>query len=94
MTFKIQDSVNASWLAKNTAYIIDIFVVLVWGTLTMYILARFFNIIADDQKVDFSGILGVYAGVTAIATQIISFHRGSSQGSKAKTEEMARLISR
>jgi hypothetical protein len=33
-----------------------------------------------------SGVLGIYSGVTALATMIIQFHRGSSQGSRDKTQ--------
>lgn len=83
---------SPSWLAKNTAYIIDIFVMLIWASLTTYILAKFMNIIATDSRADFTGILGIWAGVTALATTVLNFHRGSSQGSATKQKTIDKMI--
>jgi hypothetical protein len=87
----IQNSDKASWLSKNVAYCLDIFVLLIWGSMTIYIVAKFLNIIKSQQGVDFSGVLGLYAGVTALATQIIGFHRGSSKSSEDKSKQIERL---
>lgn len=87
----IQTSDKAGWLAKNVAYCIDIFIVLIWGAMTVYVIAKQLNLIKAQIGVDFSGVLGIYAGVTALATQIISFHRGSSKGSEKKTEALERM---
>lgn len=89
---QIQTSDQSGWLAKNVAYCLDIFVLLIWGGMTVYIVAKFLNIIKSQQGVDFSGVLGLYAGVTALATQIIGFHRGSSVGSKANGDAMRKML--
>lgn len=79
----IQQSQFSSWMAKNVPYIIDCFVLLIWGVMTVFIIAKAFNMI-KDMAIDWTPILGIYSGVTAMATQIISFHRGSSAGSRLK----------
>lgn len=84
----IQDSAKGSWLSKNVAYFIDIFVFMIWGAMTIYITAKFLNIIKVEKGVDFSGILGIYSGVTAIAMTILNFHRGTSKGSQDNQAHM------
>lgn len=80
---KIQESQFASWMAKNVPYLIDMFIMIIWGSLTIYFAARFLNII-KTETVDLSPLLGIYSGVTALATQVLNFHRGSSMGSRLK----------
>lgn len=86
---KIQESQFASWMAKNVPYILDLFVMLIWGSMTIFIIAKAINLVNDDS-IDWTAILGIYSGVTALATQVLSFHRGSSQGSKDKTKVLMR----
>ncbi len=88
---KIQESDKASWLSKNVAYMIDIFIILVWGAITLYMLAKFLNIIKEDVKADFSGVLGIYSGVTALAVTVLNFHRGSSRGSEKKSDMIEKM---
>lgn len=92
MNTQIQQSVNASWFSKNIAFLIDAFVVLIWGAMTIYIIGKFLNIIKTTQGVDFSGVLGIYSGVTAMAMTILNFHRGSSVGSKENGAVMRRML--
>ncbi len=87
----IQDSANASWLAKNVAYLIDIFIILLWGALTAYVLASMLHLIVKVAGVDYTGVTAIWGGVTALATQIIGFHRGSSQGSMDKQKTIDRM---
>lgn len=79
----IQQSQFSSRMAKNVPYFLDLFIMLIWGKMTIFIIAKAFNLIQDGQ-IDWAPILGIYSGVTALATQVISFHRGSSQGSRIK----------
>lgn len=87
----IQNSEKASWLSKNVAYIIDLFVFLIWGCMTIYIICKFLNIIKATSGVDFSGILGIYSGITAIAMTVLNFHRGSSKGSEEKQKQINKM---
>jgi hypothetical protein len=87
MNAKIEGSPTASWMSKNMPYIYDIFILVIWGSMTIYIILRWLGYIETTNKnLDMTGVLGIYSGVTALATMIIQFHRGSSQGSKDKTE--------
>lgn len=87
----IQNSDKASWLSKNISYIIDIFVCMVWGVMTFYLLAKWINLIKSDTPVDMTGILGVYAAVCGMFTQVLSYHRGSSKGSDDKQKTIDRM---
>jgi len=82
---------------KNTfirlvPYLIDCFVVLLWGCMTIFIVGKLINIIKINPGVNFEGILGIYSGVTAVAMTIINFHRGSSMGSESKNSTIKELI--
>ena len=81
---RIQESEKASWMAKNTAYMIDLFIIALWGALTAYVLASMLHLVEKVVGVDYTGVTAIWGGVTALATQIIGFHRGSSQGSADK----------
>ena len=83
---------KTSWMSENIAFIIDLVVILVWAAMTVYIIAHFFGIIKAQVGVDLSGVLGIYAGVTGLATQVLSFHRGSSKGSEEKSKQIDTLM--
>lgn len=88
---KIQGD-KPGWMAKNVAYVLDLFIFAIWGAMTIYIICKFLNIIKAQQGVDFSGILGIYSGITAIAVTVLNFHRGSSVGSKANGDSLRKLV--
>ncbi len=67
---------------------------LIWGAVTIYILARMLNLISKDDKVDFTGVLAMWGGITALATTVVNFHRGSSAGSKSKSEQIEKLTNK
>lgn len=87
----IQNSEKASWLSKNVAYMIDIFVIVIWGFLTIYLIGNSLKIIKTSQ-VDLTGIYGLYAAVTGVAMTIINFHRGSSRGSEDKQKHINEMM--
>lgn len=89
---KIQESSNASWLSKNVAYLIDLFVMLVWGSMTVYIALRALKLLQDTHPVDFSVILGIYSGVTGVMMTVLNFHRGSSKGSEDKGKTIDKMM--
>lgn len=91
MNVKIQETANAGWMSKNLPYIFDCFIIGMWGFMTVYIVMRWLGFLKTSPgQVDMTGILGIYSGVTALATMIIQFHRGSSAGSKEKTQLMSK----
>lgn len=87
---KIQESEKASWLSKNIAYMIDIWLALVWGVFTFYVLALWARVISA-KDVDFTGVLSLYTTVTTVFMIVVSFHRGTSQGSHDKQKLLDRL---
>ncbi len=88
---KIQDSANSSWMAKNIAYLIDIFVTIIWGGLTAYLIIIMLNLVKKDATVDYTAVTAVWGAVTGVFTQILSFHRGSSQGSQDKQKLLDKM---
>lgn len=88
---KIQESETASWLAKNIAYCIDIFISAVWGFLTVYLLCVMLNLVKKDQQVDYTAVTAVWGGVGAYMSTVLNFHRGTSRGSEDKSKELKEL---
>jgi len=85
---RIQESDKASWLAKNIGYCIDIFIVGIWGFLTVYLLSVMLSLVKKDTAVDYTAVTAVWGGVGAYASTIINFHRGTSKGSEDKSKEL------
>lgn len=83
---------HKEWWAKNVAFVIDLTIIGVWASMTIYIIAHQFGIIKAEHTADYSGVLGVYAGVTGLATQVVSFHRGSSKGSEDKSKQISDMV--
>ena len=75
---RIQESANASKLAKNIAYILDI--VFVSAFLAMLAMILFKDVPETNKEIFYTGfgLLGGYVG------SIINYHRGTSAGSKSK----------
>lgn len=90
---RIQESDKASWWAKNTAYFLDVFVGLIWGTMTLFLIAKALNLV-DNVNADLTAVLSIYTTVTAIFMISMNFHRGSSAGSKAKGDQLERMSSK
>jgi hypothetical protein len=85
MNAKVQESANASWLAKNTAYALDIGIVS--GTIFLAWFAFMKGVPDANEKL-------VYMALGSLITMsgtILNFHRGSSQGSKDKGSEIQKL---
>lgn len=85
MNAKIQESAVASFLAKNAAYVIDIMIV--GGALLMTFVV-FFKGVPDANKALAYTALG---SLWTLAGTVLNFHRGSSQGSKDKADEIKKL---
>jgi DNA-directed RNA polymerase len=89
MNSRIQESEKASWLSKNIAYILDLFVGLLWGTITVILFLKVFKIAADD--VDMVSLMALHGTVTAVFMISMNFHRGSSIGSERKQKQLDRM---
>lgn len=89
---RIQESDKASWLAKNVGYCIDVFIVGVWGFLTIYLLVVMLNIVKKQEGVDYTAVTAVWGGVTAFAGTILNFHRGTSRSDEKKSAAIDKMI--
>lgn len=89
MNSKIQDSDHASWLSKNVAYLLDLFLAILWGTITIILFLKLFKI--GPENVDLISLLALHGTVTAVFMISVQFHRGSSIGSERKQRQLERL---
>ena len=69
-------------LAKNIAYVID--VAIIAGALTMTFVVFIVGVPEQNKSMAFTALGSLWT----LTGTVVNFHRGSSAGSKAKTEEM------
>jgi hypothetical protein len=82
MNSEIQNSATASWLAKNIAYCVDMAIVA--GALFMTFIVFVVGVPEQNKAMAFSALGSLWT----LTGTVVNFHRGSSAGSKAKTEEL------
>jgi hypothetical protein len=82
MNSEIQNSATASWLAKNIAYVIDVSIIA--GALTMTFVVFIVGVPEQNKSMAFTALGSLWT----LTGTVVNFHRGSSAGSKAKTEEL------
>lgn len=85
MNAKVQESTNASWLAKNTAYALDI------GIVSATIFLAWFAFIKGVPDANKELVYMALGSLITMSGTVLNFHRGSSQGSKDKGGEIQKL---
>ena len=85
MNAKIQESAAASWLAKNTAYALDI------GIVASTIFLAWFAFIKGVPEQNKELVYMALGSLITMCGTVLNFHRGSSQGSKDKGSEIQKL---
>ena len=80
MNAEVQNSANASWLAKNIAYCIDVVIVLSTIGLTYMLMSQ--QVPADNKEL----ALMAFGSLVTLCGTVVNLHRGSSQGSKDKSK--------
>jgi len=80
MNAEVQNSANASWMAKNIAYCIDSVIVLSTIGLTYMLMSQ--QVPADNKEL----ALMAFGSLVTLCGTVVNFHRGSSQGSKDKSK--------
>lgn len=85
MNAQIQDSDSASALAKNAAYIIDF--VIVGATIFL----SWFAFVKGVPEANKELVYMALGSLITMCGTVINFHRGSSQGSKDKANEIQAL---
>ena len=86
MNAKVQESTSASWLAKNTAYALDV------GIVSATIFLAWFAFIKGVPDANKELVYMALGSLITMSGTVLNFHRGSSQGSKDKTAEMQKAI--
>jgi hypothetical protein len=85
MNAKVQESTSASWLAKNTAYALDI------GIVTATIFLAWFAFMKGVPDANKELVYMALGSLITMSGTVLNFHRGSSQGSKDKGNEIQKL---
>jgi hypothetical protein len=85
MNAKVQESTNASWLAKNTAYALDI------GIVAATIFLAWFAFMKGVPETNKELVYMALGSLITMSGTVLNFHRGSSQGSKDKGGEIQKL---
>lgn len=85
MNAKIQESAAASWLAKNTAYALDI------GIVTATIFLAWFAFMKGVPEANKELVYMALGSLITMSGTVLNFHRGSSQGSKDKGADLQKL---
>lgn len=85
MNSEIQSSEHASFLAKNTAYLIDIGVVS--ATLFLSWFAFIKGVPVENKELVYMAL----GSLITLCGTVVNFHRGSSQGSKDRANEIKKL---
>ena len=85
MNAKVQESTNASWLAKNTAYALDI------GIVAATIFLAWFAFMKGVPEANKELVYMALGSLITMCGTVLNFHRGSSQGSKDKNIEIQAL---
>jgi hypothetical protein len=85
MNAKVQESTNASWLAKNTAYALDL------GIVTATIFLAWFAFMKGVPDANKELVYMALGSLITMCGTVLNFHRGSSQGSKDKGADIQKL---
>lgn len=85
MNSEIQQAQWASWLSKNVAYIVDLLIV--GGALFMTFMVFVKGVPESNKALAYTALGSLWT----LAGTVLNFHRGSSQGSKDKANEIDKL---
>lgn len=89
---KIQTAEKPPLFIKVTPYAIACLTGIIWGSMTVYIIASMMNIIKRDPGVNFEGVLGIYAGITGTFGVVLNFFFGTSKSSEDKNKMVEKAI--
>lgn len=85
MNAEIQNSASASWLAKNTAYVLDV------GIVSATVFLAWFAFMKGVPEQNKELVYMALGSLITMSGTVLNFHRGSSQGSKDKASEIEKL---
>lgn len=85
MNAAIQESANAAWLAKNVAYILDVTIIGATLLMTWFLFIK--GVPPENKELAYMA----FGSLITLCGTVVNFHRGSSQGSKDKAQEIQAL---
>lgn len=80
MNTALQTSTTASWVAKNTGYVLDYIIVIA----TMYMTHRLFGAGVPPENKELAYM--AFGSLLTLCGTVVNFHRGSSKSSQDKNE--------
>lgn len=86
MNIEIQSSDHASYLSKNVAYWIDMFVV--FATFTMAYTIVFKTVPTENKEIFYTA----FGALLTICLTVVNFHRGTSARSQTKDNTIQKLL--
>lgn len=88
MNVKIQETANASWIAKNTSYLLDFMVV--GATILLGFALFVFEIPTSNKEISYM----LFGQLVGLCITTFNFHRGSSHGSKESREAIHKAMAK
>jgi len=85
---KIQESINASWLAKNVGYLLDLIFTI--SFLIMLVVIIYKQVPTDNKELFYTG----FGALASYVGTILGFHRGSSKSSEDKSKFIHETLSK
>ena len=89
---KVQESANASWLAKNVQPLLAVAIIGITFVLYYVIIFRGNSVIADEKSPMKDIVIYILGALTTVATQVVSYFFGSSQGSSEKSKSLNKAL--
>ena len=86
---KIQESENASWLAKNSIYIMAFVIISLTFYLYFWVISSGGEVLTKNESMK-DIIIYILGALTTIAVQVVGWMFGSSQSSKDKTDALTK----
>jgi len=83
---KIQESEQASWAAKNFPYVLD--GIIVTATVGLAAMLFYQAIPAENKELAYAA----FGSLVTMCGTILNYHRGSSSGSKEKTDQLMKAM--
>lgn len=84
ISVKMQSDVIVPLITKLRPTLISLTVTAIWASMTVYIIANVLGFVKRDPSSNLESVLALYAGLSTLFSQVLTFEFGSSAGSKAK----------
>lgn len=80
--------ISKNWFASNIAHFIAIFVILIWGILSVIITVF---LLRGTPNSDLTVLMAFWGGITGTSSLVLSYYFSSTQSSKLKDQTISAL---